>query len=189
MPGCKPSCVTTFSGTLRQKWNYVKNLYMPAYTIDSNGSWIDNRATDDPARIAAESKYTSMYNVDLAIWQARTASGHNETFERFLQWQYEIGTTAYGNLPQHKKHEHEGYCWMPCAYHRSDHWTQEQIDAMRDRTRTMLGLESWQDPLEGFSDHGDYYMRLHAKGNIWGYECTYSGCPYYVTYGERYFYS
>lgn len=190
MPGCKPPCVEIHpSWTDRQKWNYVKSLYMPAYTIDLNGNYVDPRDVGDQSRINDESKFTNTYNIDVAVWQARIVGGHDEPFEKFLQWQYNIGTTMYGNLPQDKKQSHEGYCWMPCPYHRDDDWTQAEIDVMRGRTRTMLGLESWQDPLEGFADHDDYYMELHSRGNVWGYQCTYSGCPYEITYGVKYFYS
>lgn len=190
MPGCRPPCVEIQDGwTNRQKWNYVKNLYQPNYTIDLSGNHTDPREVDDVSRVTSEANYTSAYDADLAVWQARISNGHDEPFEKFLQWQYEIGTTMYGNLPQHKKNEHSGYCWMPCAYHRGDDWTVEQIEAGQVRTRTMLDLEDWQDPLEGWNDHGDYYMELHAKGNVWGFQCTSDDCPYYVTYGVRYFYS
>jgi len=190
MPGCSPGCVEIKYGwTDRQKWNYVRNIYQPNYNINDDGDYVDVREAEDQARVNDEAKYTSMYNGDWAAWQARVAGGHDEPFEKFLQWQFEIGTTMYGNLPQYNKHDHVGYCWMPCAYHEDDDWTEEQIASMRSRTRTMLGLEEWQDPLEGFSDHGDYYMKLHAKGHVWGWECTSDNCPYYVTYGVRYFYS
>jgi len=33
-----------------------------------------------------------------------------------LTWEEMYGTTAVGNLPQHKKHEHIGNMFMPCPY-------------------------------------------------------------------------
>ena len=181
MPGCRPPCVTTFSGTNRQKWNYVKNLYMPSYTIDGDGDYTDNRSASDVARIADEDKYDAMYAEDLAHWQATRPSAD---FEKWLQWQYEIGTIHYGNLPQHKKSEHVGYCWFPCPYSNENEGTEVPIEWSRYK----LGLDDNEYPLEGRNDHGIYYMKLQSKGNNWGFECSYDGCTYYVAYGERYFY-
>jgi len=175
MPGCTPPCVEIQEGwTTRQKWNYVKNLYMPSYDIDSNGNYVDPRDAGDVARISSEAKYDGMYNTDLAAWQARILGGHNEPFERFLQWQYQIGTTMYGNLPQHKKHDHVGHCWMPCPY---------STDSSAERSVTMLGFSVGTKV-----DHGIYYMKTQARGSVWGYECTFDSCPYYIGENIRYFY-
>lgn len=177
MARCKVPCVdlaVTSGFTNRQKWNYVKNLYHRAYTIDASGNRLDSRATNDPARIEDEDNYNLLYDVDYLEWQTRQTNGHTEPFERFLEWKFSKGTSMYGNLPQWKKDQHVGYCWMPCPY------STESSDA---RSETMLGS------VEPKNDHGIYYMKGANKGTIWGYECTYDGCPYYLANGKRYFYA
>jgi hypothetical protein len=32
------------------------------------------------------------------------------------------------------------------------------------------------------------YMNTASKGTMWGYECTYSGCPYKTYHNKPYFY-
>jgi len=167
-------CVEVQSGwTNRQKWNYVKNLYMPSYAIDASGDYTDNRELLDPARVDDEQKYILMFNIDLTAWLERG----NGYFEYFLQWQYERGTTIYGNLPQHKKHEHEGHCWAPCPY----------STASSDiRSETMLGFVPTVK-----NDHGIHYMETGSNGASWGFRCTYSGCPFTTisgNEGKKYFY-
>lgn len=165
-------CVEIKEGwTSRQKWNYVKNLHQPNYAIDANGDEADSRAIDDEARIADFVIWDGQYNTDYNNW---ITSYSNIAFERWLQWQYEIGTTVYGNLPQHKRHDHDGHCWMPCPY---------SADSSDERSSEMLGFTPTKN------DHGIYYMKTESRA-AWGFECTYSGCPHIVDYGNdnAYFY-
>lgn len=166
-------CVEIQTGwSNRRKWNYVKNLYMASYNILPNGDYYDSRDVSDVSRVADEAKFTTMFNTDLANWQAR---GANIEFERFLQWQYEYGTTIYGNLPQHKKvGDHVGHCWAPCPY---------SNDSDATRSETMLGFTPGTK-----NDHGIYYMETASNGTEWGFRCTYDDCPYYTATGNRYFY-
>lgn len=99
-------------------------------------------------------------------------------------WEFMYGTDAYGNLPQHLQHTHVGHCWMPCAY-------STQADELR--TRLLLDLSD-VDPLPTKVDHTGadgkvYYLKTKGKGPRWGYECVFDTCPYYLTNGERYFYT
>jgi hypothetical protein len=175
MPGCSPPCVEIKEGwTDRQKWNYVKNLYQPNYAIDSNGDESDARAIDDEARIADFVTWDGQYNEDHLIW-ITFYSG--KPFEKWLQWQYKIGTTAYGNLPQHKRSDHSGHCWMPCPY---------SVDSSDERSEAMWDVND--NPTLTKNDHGDNYMQTDSKGTVWGWRCTYSGCPYEVAYNKPYFY-
>jgi hypothetical protein len=171
MPGCRPPCVDIFDGTDRQKWNYVKNLYQPGYAIDEDGNWDDPRLPTDPAYEKDEIKYDDQYEEDHDFWLTRYS---NVPFEKWLQWKYERGTTMYGNLPQFKRNDHSGHCWMPCPY---------STDSSDERSETMLGF------IPGTRiDHGDYFMQTTAKGSVYGWVCTYSGCPYLLTEGQAYFY-
>ncbi len=175
MPGCSPPCVEIKEGwTDRQKWNYVKNLYQPNYATDENGDESDARAIDDEARIADFVTWDGQYSADVLIWSTFYSG---KAFEKWLQWQYEIGTTAYGNLPQHKKDYHDGHCWMPCPY---------STDSIDDRSETMWDVND--DPTLTKNDHGDSYMQTDSNGTVWGWRCTYSGCPYEAAYNKPYFY-
>ena len=98
-------------------------------------------------------------------------------------WRDMYGTDSYGNLPEYKYLHHVGQCWMPCPYSTQSNAT---------RTRVLLGLAD-VDPLPTQNDHTGsdnkiYYMKAWARGNRWGYECTFDGCPYFTANSERYFY-
>ena len=184
MPGCSPPCVEIKEGwTDRQKWNYVKNLYQPNYAIDSNGDEADARAIDDEARIADFETWDGQYNEDHTVWITFYS---NKPFEKWLQWQYKIGTTAYGNLPQHKRNDHNGHCWMPCPYHVDPAWDAEETAIMAERSEAMWGVHD--DPVLTKNDHGENYMQTASNGTVWGWRCTYSGCPYEIAYNKPYFY-
>ncbi len=78
---------------------------------------------------------------------------------------------------EHKKHFFVGNSWNPCPY-------STQSDDIR--SRSMLGGV----PLSK-SDHTDHlgrivYMSPKHSGD-WGYECTFSGCPFVQTVGAKYF--
>ncbi len=175
MPNCRPTCVDIKEGwSDRQKWNYVKNIYQPNYAIDENGDAADSRDVDDSARIADFETWDGQYNEDHSIWLTYFS---NKPFEKWLQWQYEIGTTAYGNLPQHKRHTHTGHCWMPCPY---------STDSSDLRSENMWDVRG--DPVLTKVDHGDAFMQTDSRGNRWGWTCTYNGCSYLLDTGIRYFY-
>jgi hypothetical protein len=180
MPGCKPPCVEIITGSTRQKWNYVKNLYNRSYTIDAGYNYEDARAVDDIARVEDEILFTEMYNTDLSAWLSYAPA---KPFERFLEWRYTYGTTAYANLPQHKRNDHVGHCWAPCPYS-----TQSSIA----RTRFLLGLSD-SDPLPARTDHTNtegklVYMKTSSIGTAWGFECQFDGCTYYIANGQHFYY-
>jgi len=133
-----------------------------------------------------------------------------------MTWEEFYGTSATGNLPQYKKSKHKGNKWMPCPYSTQavldfTNWpvyygtTIQEYEATfgpvdrYDRIRTMLGLGP-NDTLPSLVDHSvtvpvgsgtinkEVFMRPTRRG-VWGYECTYSGCPYYLAHGTHYFYA
>lgn len=187
MPGCSVQYVEIKDGwSTRQKWNYVRSLYVPSYKIDTNGNrlecytWEDNciaRSVTDPARVYDENKYDQMYSTDYDAWQAHAPSAH---FEKFLEWKYKYGTYIYGNLPQYKKSHHVGHKWMICPY---------STQSSEDRTKFILGIDDL-DALPLQNDHGTYYMKTASNGASWGFECTYANCPYFTTInvGKKFFY-
>ncbi len=121
---------------------------------------------------------------DYGDWQIETGNSI-VTFDKWLLWRIEIGTTSYGNLPRDKKHDgKKGHCWAPCPY------STQSSDL---RTRHMLGLSS-TDPLPVKVDHESmgitYYMTTASKVSKWGFECPYNGCTYFIaTLGNKYFYT
>ena len=166
MPGCKP-IVKTIEGTNREKWEYVRTFYF--------GDREETRDASDPARIEEELYLDTTFLEDQGEW---TANYSHVPFEKFMQWYYEMGTYKYGNLPDWKQDDHVGHSYATCPYD----------SASSDvRTRIMLGLEI-TDSLPTRNAHGDYYLQTESRGSRWGYKCTFSGCPYYTTYGRRYFY-
>ncbi len=181
MPNCAPPCVNIISGTNRQKWNYVRNLYQMSYTLASGTyNYYDDRAVDDPARIADIASYNAMYQNDLNHWLTYYPS---KPFEFYLQWKYQHGTHYYGNLPQAEYLNNIGHCWMPCPY---------STQCTDTRTRVMLGLSD-SDPLPPKVDHKtvdnkDIYLKTASNGSDYGFECTFLGCPHYIANGTRYFY-
>jgi len=79
---------------------------------------------------------------------------------------------------EHKKHYHVGNSWNPCPY-------STQCDDIGSIAK-LGGV-----PISK-TDHTDHlgrivYMRPVNKG-VWGYECTFSGCPFIQTMGTKYFY-
>lgn len=165
MARCKPDCVTTVTGTNREKWDYVRSLYFGDYT--------EARAVDDEARIADEAALTALFGEDEASWLARAPS---KPFERWMQWKYEYGTEAYANLPEYKTDDHIGRCYAACPY---------STEATDLRSEHMLG--SVPTKVTHTIDGVTYYMEIAYQGR-WGFRCTYDGCPYYLTNGIRYFY-
>jgi hypothetical protein len=177
MPGCKPPCVKIVSGTDRQKWNYVRNLYQPSYVVDSSYNYVDPRPASDPARIEDEAGYFLDFNEDLAVWQSLH---YTKPFEKFLQWRNEIGTTAYGNLPQHKRQEHVGHCWAPCPY---------STQSSDFRTRSLLGITisgSLPTKVNHVLSDGREVFLQNADGGV--FICPFDGCTHYITNGTRYHY-
>jgi hypothetical protein len=98
------------------------------------------------------------------------------------KWRLLVGTDAFGNLPQYKRLNHTGHCWMPCPY---------DLRVSDDKTRAMLGLSD-TDPLPTKIDHTGangraYYMATASQGS-WGYVCTFDNCPHKTSQGTAYFY-
>ena len=108
--------------------------------------------------------------------------GWNRHCDRPDAWEHMYGTTQEGNLPDWKKDDHVGSCWVPCPY---------STQASDLRKRHLLGLGDL-DPVPLGEDHTAdgkiHYMRPKSKGSTWGYECTFDNCPYYLANGQRYFY-
>jgi hypothetical protein len=130
---------------------------------------------------------TELYNIDLdnysgwlSDWNAEHGGvvGGNDLldstqrFGKWMVWRCVNGTVNYGNL-QSRKRDHVGLSCALCPYDSS---------ANDIRVINMLGSIPTQ------VDHGMYYMKVTQRGSVWGFECTYSGCPYLIENGHPYFY-
>lgn len=153
----------------RQVWNFTRNFFIPSYQIDSQGNYAPTGDPSDPCVITASGNYDLAFASDYLDWQTRAP---NARFEKYLEWRQQYGTKAYANLPQHKRSEHVGHCWMPCPYSTDSSALRSELMWSKTNAPTLSGV-----------DHGIYYMKTAAKGSVWGFECTYSGCPYFINTG------
>jgi hypothetical protein len=167
---CGPQCVEVIAGTNREKWNYVHNMYFPRPAVEI-------RLPADLARIADEAVLTTLFQTDEASWLSRYPT---KPFEYWLQWKYERGTNAYGNLPEYKKDQSVGHCSAPCPY--STECTDERSEALTGSVPSGA-LTKVTHTVGGVT----HYMFTEYSG-MWGYRCEYDGCPYYLVNGQRYFY-
>ncbi len=98
------------------------------------------------------------------------------------KWHKIVGTDHYGNLPEHKKHQHDGHCWAPCPY---------STQATDMKTRHLLGLTSsgiLPSKVLHVDENGrEYFMKTSHSGD-WGFTCTYSGCGFLLANNRPYFY-
>lgn len=114
-------------------------------------------------------------------WVCNTISGTPQE-----QWSQLYGTDAYGNLPQYKVLNHKGHSWHPCPY---------STQCEPTRARMLLGLDVIASgTLPPRVDHTDnngvvYYMKTALRGSIWGYECTFPGCTFSGSEGNKYFFA
>jgi len=93
-------------------------------------------------------------------------------------WRIMYGTESYGQLPQDKKDDHVGHCYAPCPF---------STQSSDGRTTSMVGEPPPYTKIDHTAGDGRVnYMKTMYRGG-WGYECTYSGCPYLLAEGKRYF--
>ncbi len=97
------------------------------------------------------------------------------------KWRQIYGTESYGQLPQDKKQDDEGHCYAPCPF------ATQSTDI---RTEHMVGSPPPYSKVDHTGDDGRVYnMKTWAHGSRWGFECTFSGCPYLLAEGEEYFWT
>jgi len=149
----------------------------PEFRIDNReNAWLDIRGSFGPRNAIIGSE---VYNSDISEWvpwallNSADPISDVERFGKWLIWKCTYGTTNYGNLPTRNRN-HIGISAIPCPYDSSKY----------DEIRSELWL--------GFvpsitSDHGVNYMKVSQRGNVWGFECTYSGCPFSIDNGYQYF--
>lgn len=162
MPGCLHKCpgVDDLS-SLETTWSGVRDHYGPR-----------------PASLTEEGQ-EELYNIDLEDFQNWAVDYgrdpyNTRLFKNHLNWKLSVGSTNYGNLSTRIR-DHVGISCVPCPY---------STDSSDERTEDWLNDD---DPRYTHVDHDIYYMRVASRGTAWGYECTYSGCPYEADRGLPYF--
>ena len=125
--------------------------------------------------------YVDWYNTHLP-----SSSGID--FQKWLVWKNTHGTVYYGNLPQHKKYQHVGHKWAPCPYDDNADLDLDPDNGVHTLRRIHL-LGSVPAQTANHFDNGKrYYMKSSSRGSKWGFECTFSGCPYRLLNNKPYFY-
>lgn len=154
--------------------NYCVNI-----TGTSNEEvWAEIREVYGPKPVAGSAGTISLMNADIAEYeQFLIDSGRSVSFYKWLLWRLTTGTANYGNLSDNKKVKKVGHLYTLCPY-------DTQCDDLR--AEHMLGGIPTQVTHEVSGVH--YYMTNTARGNIWGYACTFPGCPFNITNGKPYFY-
>jgi len=137
-------------------------------------AWTDIRGHFGPIVPVGSNIYLS----DIAEWATwATNKGISELdaskFGKWLIWKCSYGTGDYGRLPTKLRDEHVGISCIPCPFD--------------SNTYNSFRSEAWlgYTPIS-LADHANYYMKVSHHGS-WGFECTYSGCPYLIEHGRPYF--
>lgn len=113
-------------------------------------------------------------------------------------WEELYGTDLEGNLPQHLK-THIGNCWKPCPYSTqavgdfSDpKWeSYETLYGSIDiylYSKAMLGVDIVPTLVDHTLPNGKVVYLKYAYRGVWGFECTFPGCTFFVENNRRYFY-
>lgn len=162
MPGCL-GCPVSYSTTISGVWCDFREHYGPR-PGSMNASYRDELYTQD-----------LVYYVEWAdihgIVDPLNDSNYN-VFSKWFGWKLMFGSNSGGNLPTRLR-DHVGLSCAPCPY---------DTNCDDIRATNMVGSVPAQ------TDHEIYYMRITSRGNVWGFECTYSGCQYLIDTGDVYFY-
>jgi hypothetical protein len=166
----------------------MRTNYCPAVdTTSYYTAWesVRNNYGPKPGSMSAADR-TAMYGSDLdeyggwlSLWnsehgQAVGGQDIQNTVERFgkwMIWRCANGTSNYGNL-QRRIRDHHGLSCAPCPY---------DSNTSTLRSETTLGF------VPDRTDHGNHFMEIAQRGSVWGFECTYSGCSYFLDNGYTYF--
>lgn len=164
MPGCL-GCPTSTSTTILGVWTDFRNHYGP--TIEGMSvTYRDELYAEDLAF------YVEWADVH-GIIDPLNDSNYG-IFGKWFSWKLMFGSNSGGNLPTIIR-DHVGLSCAPCPY-------DSNCDDIR--AEHMVGSVPAVQ-----TDHGIYYMKITAHGSMWGFVCTYSGCPYLADTGYNYFYA
>ena len=166
MPGCVTKCTTYSRVSIQAAWEDIRDHFGPRVDWSVISGSLAQNDVEAWTVWALDNGVDPISNVD--------------KFGKWLIWKCSYGTTNYGNLPARIR-DHEGITCIPCPYD-----SIERSDAAR--TEMWTG-ESTVTRANHIINNKIYYMRVASKGNSWGFECTYSGCPYQDATGYPYFHA
>lgn len=152
-----------------------RNLCPSFRTDNRNNAWLDIRDAFGPVVPIGSSVHTNDIN-EWVLWASANSIDpvtDVAAFGNWLIWRCKFGTVNYGNLPSRNRN-HEGIVGIPCPYDSTDY----------DEIRSELWLGFVPSTL---ADHGNHYMEVSQRGNVWGFQCTYPGCPFTIDNGYQYF--
>lgn len=148
-----------------------------------SGVWEDFRDTCGPRPGSMNTaRKEELYNEDLdyySTWATEQGiadplnDSNYKVFGKWFSWKLTMGTNSGANLPARVR-DHVGISGVFCPY---------DTNCSDIRATHMTG-----DVPAVQSDHGDFYMKIEARGPKWGFACTYPGCQYLLDTGHVYFY-
>jgi hypothetical protein len=148
-----------------------------------SGVWEDFRDCCGPRPGSMNTaRKEELYNEDLdfySVWALNQGiaeplnDSNYKVFGKWFSWKLTMGTNSGANLPMRIR-DHVGISCVLCPY--DTHCPDLRAEHMTG------GVPAVQ------SDHGDYYMRVESRGSKWGFACTFSDCPYFISTGRVYFY-
>jgi len=162
MPGCITKCTDYRVDSIENAWLDIRGHFGPIVPIGS-----------------------TIFNNDISEWNLWAASHGKDPvtdvviFGRWLIWKCSYGTTNYGNLPSRIR-DHEGISCIPCPYDTPP--LGYSSSAWDNRSELWLGFVP-----STMVDHGEYYMKVTGRSSLWGFQCTFNGCPHFVNTGKPYF--
>ena len=161
MPGCL-GCPPSNSTDINNVWADFRNYYGP--TLASMSS-VD--------RDALRTEDLGLYLVWAIEHDISDPTNNYNAFKRWFSWKLMVGTNSGGNLPERIR-DHVGLNCAKCPY---------DTNCDDIRAENMIGYVPSNQ-----TDHGIYYMKIEGHGSVWGFRCTYLGCPYLADTGRAYFY-
>jgi hypothetical protein len=166
MPGCLSRCTSYSTASIQEAWEDIRDHYGPKVGWSTvSGSLAQDDVTE----------WT-----EWAVANGVDPVSNISKFGQWLIWKCSYGTANYGNLPTRLR-DHVGITCIPCPYD-----IEERSDSVRTELWTGSDSVDREDHTAGGKIH---YMRVSLRGNKWGFECTYSGCPYQDAAGYPYFYA
>lgn len=158
------------------------------YDINTKGlsledTWLVIREAFGPIPRVGLAIYTDLMNQEIAEYNNYVSTQVNKvSFNKWLIWKLTTGSISYGNFTPDTKNDHVGHCFAPCPY---------DSNSTDLRTRLLLGLsESDLLPIKILHEQNNthYYMQTMNHGAVWGYQCSFPGCPYFTSNNKPYFY-
>lgn len=161
----------------------IRNYCITVSGTTNEAMWKEIRTVIGPVPTDDQPSIDLMMADILEYDDALVEHGILVPFDKWLIWKLTVGTSLYGNLsPNKKRKDKVGHSYAPCPYDTS---------CSDSRSMALLEIDNIGSlPTKILHEIGTkhYFMRTAARGNKWGYECTFPGCPFHTTNNKNYFY-